>query len=133
MKRSALLLSLVGISGYASAQSAVTVYGIADLNVSQVETSTAKKTSVGSGGNATSRIGFKGEKPLQNGVKASFVFEAQVFADSGDGQFTNTNNQTTGTSASTSSPLATGTGLSFARRSTVSLSNEKGEIRAGRD
>jgi predicted porin len=77
----------------------------------------------------TSRIGFKGGKQLAGDVSVGFVFEAQVFADSGDGQATNTNNTTTGTVA----PALANNGLSFARRSTVSLTNSLGELRLGRD
>jgi predicted porin len=62
-------------------------------------------------------------------MSASFWLEAGVNNDNGSGSPTNTNNQASGTAAA-----AAGTqGLTFNRRSTVSLAGGWGEIRLGRD
>lgn len=126
VKHTALALSMACLAGYASAQSSATVYGIADTMFTKGNGSLTSKTALGSGGNMTSRFGFKGIEDLGGGMKAGFDLEAQMFVDSGDGQPTNTNNQTTGTSS-------TSTGFTFARRSTVSLHGAVGELRVGRD
>lgn len=80
---------------------------------------------MGTGGNETSRIGFRGTEDLGGSVSASFWLEGGVNADTGTGQSTNTNNLSTGGSGSG--------GLAFNRRSTASLSGNLGEIRLGRD
>ncbi|MFT4240988.1 MAG: porin, partial [Acidovorax sp.] len=59
------------------------------------------------------------------GLSASFWLEAGVNNDNGSGATTSTNNQSTGSTG--------GGGLTFNRRSTVSLNGGFGEIRLGRD
>jgi predicted porin len=117
---------MASVAGYASAQSSATVYGIADTMYTKGNGSLTSKSGLGSGGNMTSRFGFKGIEDLGGGMKAGFDLEAQMFVDSGDGQPTNVNNQANGTSS-------TSTGFTFARRSTVSLHGSIGELRVGRD
>jgi predicted porin len=73
----------------------------------------------------TSRWGIRGLEDLGGGMKAGFNLESQIFLDSGAGQPTNTNNQTSG--------LGTDSGSTFARRSTVSVFGGWGEVRLGRD
>ena len=126
MKRTTLALVMASVAGYASAQSSATVYGIADTMYTKGNGSLTSKSGLGSGGNMTSRFGFKGIEDLGGGMKAGFDLEAQMFVDSGDGQPTNVNNQANGTSS-------TSTGFTFARRSTVSLHGSIGELRVGRD
>lgn len=125
VKRTALAIAALGFTGYSFAQSSVTLYGVADSTLTRGSGSLTSKSTMGSGGNATSRFGFRGVEDLGGGLKAGFNLESQVFMDSGEGQPTNTNNQTSG--------VTTGTGLTFARRSTVSLMGAWGEVRAGRD
>ncbi|MBV7429334.1 MULTISPECIES: porin [unclassified Acidovorax] len=130
MKRDTLLLlACASLCGAASAQSTVTIFGIADVMLTRGNGSLAGKTALASGGLQSSRVGFRGVEDLGGGLKASFHLEAQFFLDTGEGQATNTNNQTSGT---TTAPVGT-QGLSFARRSTVSLEGPWGELRAGRD
>lgn len=62
-------------------------------------------------------------------MSASFWLEAGINADNGSGAPTSTNNQPSGTPAS----LGGAQGLTFARRSTVSLAGGWGELRLGRD
>ncbi|MFT4240980.1 MAG: porin, partial [Acidovorax sp.] len=59
------------------------------------------------------------------GLSASFWLEAGVNNDNGSGATTSTNNQSTGSTG--------GGGLTFNRRSTVSLNGGFGEVRLGRD
>lgn len=125
MKRSALVLTFIGFAGYASAQSNVTLYGIADSMISKGSGSLSGKTTMGSGGNMTSRFGLRGEEELGGGLKVGFNLESQVFMNNGAGQPTNTNNQTSG--------ITTGAGMTFARRSTLSMMGSWGEFRFGRD
>ncbi len=125
MKRTSIALALAGMAGCAAAQSSVTLYGVADAMFSRGTGSLTSSSSMGSGGNMTSRWGIRGVEDLGGGLNAGFNFEAQVFMNTGAGQPTNTNNQPSG--------AGTGDGMTFARRSTLSLSNSWGEIRAGRD
>lgn len=125
MKRTTLALALTSITGLASAQSSVTVYGVADSMFSRGSGSLTSKSALGSGGNMTSRIGFRGVEDLGGGLSAGFNLESQVFLNTGEGQGSNTNNQPSG--------ATTGPGATFARRSTVSLMGPWGEVRLGRD
>lgn len=113
----------------AHAQSSVTLFGIADVSFQRGSGSVADRTQLGSGGLASSRIGVRGVEDLGGGMSASFWLEGALFMDNGTGGATNTNNQTTGTAAA---PNGT-QGLTFNRRSTVSLAGGWGELRLGRD
>ena len=73
---------------------------------------------------AASRLGFRGVEDLGGGLKASFWLEAALGPDTGRGGASFGN----GTSAAQPENA-----LMFTRRSTVSLSNQWGEIRLGRD
>jgi predicted porin len=75
--------------------------------------------------NTFSRLGFRGTEDLGSGLSASFWLEAGLQNDTGGGFVTNTSNQASGNTGSG--------GLTFNRRSTVSLSGGFGEIRLGRD
>ncbi|WP_342133377.1 porin [Hydrogenophaga sp. OTU3427] len=127
MKRTTLAIALAGMAGYASAQSGVTLYGVADVMMSSGSGSLSNMTTMGSGGNMTSRYGFRGVEDIGGGLRVGFNLEAQVFMDSGTGQPSNTNNQPSGAGATTA------TAFSFARRSTVSVMDAWGEVRMGRD
>lgn len=97
--------------GLASAQSSVTVFGVADAAIRSVSNQGAVTlNSVVSGGNSSSRFGFRGQEDLGGGLGASFWLEAPVALDTG-----------------------VNTGL-FSRRSTLSLTGKRwGELRVGRD
>lgn len=127
MRKHLLVLSALGFAAAAAhAQSSVTLFGILDATLAHGSGSISKKTQLGSGGNNTSRLGFRGVEDLGGGLSAGFHLEAAVFADDGRGGPANTNNQASGAGPSNS-------GLTFARRSTVSLAGPWGEFRAGRD
>lgn len=75
MKKSLIALAVLAASGAAMAQSSVTVYGVADIWVGKVKDQSA---TVGSGGLASSRLGFKGSEDLGGGLAATFNFEQKL-------------------------------------------------------
>lgn len=124
--------ALAAIAASAHAQSSVTLFGIVDTAVEYGKGSgdaSTSKLALTSGGINTSRIGMRGSEDLGNGMSASFWLEAGFNAD--DGQFTasNSNNQASGTGAAVNGRQ----GMTFNRRSTVSLNGGWGELRLGRD
>ena len=117
MKKSLIALAVLAASGAAMAQSSVTLFGIVDTNVSYLDgvsnaagTNTDSKYGIGTSGNATSRLGFRGVEDLGGGLKAGFHLEGEIFGDDGNAS-----------------------GFNFKRRSTVSLAGGFGEVRLGRD
>lgn len=138
MNKKLIALASLAAAGSVCAQSSVTVFGIADVSFTRVEsdlvTGSVSRNALVSGSNRTSRIGFRGIEDLGGGLKAGFWLEAGVALDSGTSASTAiyTNNQAAGTTAST--PVGgNGSGLTFNRRATVSLLGNFGEVRFGRD
>ncbi|PUE53617.1 hypothetical protein B9Z45_12310 [Limnohabitans sp. 2KL-17] len=128
MKKTLIALATLAAATGALAQSTVTLFGVADAAVQYTKTGAAKKTAMATSALNSSRFGVRGEEDLGGGMKAGFHLEAGVANDSGAGAATNTNNQTVTalTSAGTQ-------GLTFNRRSTLSLMGGFGELRVGRD
>ena len=124
MKKSLIALAVLAASGAAMAQSSVTLFGIVDATYAYGSGSVANKSQLTNSGYNSSRLGVRGVEDLGGGMSASFWLEAGLNNDNGTGGVTNTNNQ-----AATS----TGGGLTFNRRSTVSLNGGFGEVRLGRD
>ncbi len=126
MKKLPVLLGVAALActtGAALAQSAVTVFGVADVSYQMNTASGAgSQNLLTTDGNTSSRFGFRGTEDLGGGLKASFHFEGAVALTTGAGGSTNVNNSGANSS----------TGL-FGRRSTVSLAGSWGELRAGRD
>jgi predicted porin len=119
------LVSVVAV-GAAHAQSSVSIFGVADVAITNGSGSISDKTQMlGAGGYAANRIGFRGTEDLGGGLASNFWLEAGMNMDAGSGAPTNTNNQATGSLG--------GGGLTFNRRSTLSLSGGFGEVRVGRD
>jgi predicted porin len=81
----------------------------AQSSVTRLSSSTAHTSGVSSGELSSSRFGLRGVEDLGGGLKAGFWLEAGVSMDTG------------------------GSSLRFDRRSTISLSNDLGELRLGRD
>ena len=109
MKKSLLALAaLTAFAGVASAQSSVTLFGVVDLSVGQVDNGAVDRFLMMQDGNASTRLGFRGVEDLGGGLKAGFWLESALAPDS---------------------QLAP----SFGRRSTVSLMGNWGEVRLGRD
>lgn len=73
MKKSLIALAALAFVGVASAQSSVTLYGIADIWVGKPE---GGKVQAGSGGVNQSRFGLKGSEDLGGGLKAVFTLES---------------------------------------------------------
>jgi predicted porin len=85
MKKSLIALAVLAASGAAMAQSAVTLYGIADIWVGSTKSGVgaASVTQVGSGGFNGSRFGIKGSEDLGGGLKAVFKLEQGFSLDNG--------------------------------------------------
>ncbi|PUE20927.1 porin [Limnohabitans sp. WS1] len=130
MKKSLIALAVLTASGISFAQSSVTLFGVVDLGYTQSKTGAAKTSSMTDSGQASSRIGFRGVEDLGGGLKASFWLEAGTNPDNGTGDATNNNNQS---ASAVTAPRAGTQGLTFNRRSTVSLEGSFGEVRLGRD
>jgi predicted porin len=87
MKKSLLALAvLTAVTGAASAQSSVTIYGKIDLGLVLDSGSAAgKSVRIDSGVTGGSRLGFKGVEDLGGGMKAAFQLETGFCADSAAG------------------------------------------------
>jgi general bacterial porin, GBP family len=87
MKKSLVAVAVLGaLSGIASAQSAVTIYGIADAGiVNERGGKNGSVTKLTNGVASTSRLGFRGTEDLGGGLSAIFVLEAGVKLDTGEG------------------------------------------------
>ena len=87
MKKSLLALAvLTAVTGVASAQSSVTIYGKVDLGlVMDSGGPGGKSVRLDSGVTGGSRIGFKGVEDLGGGMKAAFQLETGFCADSAAG------------------------------------------------
>jgi predicted porin len=130
MKKSLIALAVLAAAGTASAQSSVTLFGIVDATLQHVSNSGGPSvTRLTNSGYNSSRLGFRGTEDLGGGMSASFWLEAGVNNDDGQGAATNSNNQASGAGAA----VAGRQGLTFNRRSTVSLAGGWGELRLGRD
>lgn len=113
MKKTLIAMAVLAASGAVLAQSSVTLYGRADLNVTKLSGTGAAPVAVTDGsanGPGASRLGVKGEEDLGGGLKAAFLVEAGFNADANGG---------------------TGTILG-SRNSYVDLIGSFGTVRAGR-
>ncbi len=131
MKKSLIALAVLTASGISFAQSSVTLFGVVDAAYAKGTGSLTDKTQLKNSGHNSSRFGVRGTEDLGGGLKASFWLEAGVNNDDGSGSGTNNNNQT----IPGADPVinARNQGLTFNRRSTVSLEGSFGEVRLGRD
>lgn len=129
MKKSLIALAVLAAAGAASAQSSVTLFGVVDATLAHGSGSVSSKTQLTNSGYNSSRLGFRGTEDLGGGMSASFWLEAGLANDDGQGAATNSNNQASGVGAA----VAGRQGLTFNRRSTVSLAGGWGELRLGRD
>lgn len=129
MKRSFMLLCSICAVTSSYAQSSVTISGTVDVGLGIGKGSLTHRNSVISGGNATSKLIFRGVEDLGGGMSAGFWLESGLLADSGVGQPSNTNNQPTGT---ITLPAGSGQGLTFNRRSDLWLAGSLGQVHLGR-
>jgi predicted porin len=111
-KRTLIAASVLLATGAAFAQSSVTLYGLADMNIaSRKDAATGlRSTQVNSSGIYESRFGFKGSEDLGAGLKINFQLEQGFAMDTG------------GVSA----------GQAFSRQSWVGASGAFGEVKAGK-
>ena len=128
MKKSLVALAALAVVSAASAQSSVTLFGVVDATLAVGKGDVTDRTQITNSGYNSSRLGFRGTEDLGGGMSASFWLEAGVNNDNGTGSATNANNQ------AAAAALGNGQqGLTFNRRSTVSLAGGFGELRLGRD
>jgi len=127
MKKSLVALAVLAASGAAMAQSSVTLFGIVDAAYGVGKGSISNKTQLKNSGYNSSRLGFRGVEDLGGGLKAGFHIEAGVNNDDGTGSASSALNQ-----AQTAANVGT-QGLTFNRRSVVTLSGSMGELILGRD
>jgi predicted porin len=125
MKKSLVALAALAAATGAFAQSSVTMFGVVDATFAYGKGDATKRTQLTNSGLNSSRFGVRGVEDLGGGMNGSFHLEAGLNNDNGSGANTNTNNQATGATG--------GGGLTFNRRSTVSLGGGFGEARLGRD
>ena len=118
MKKSLIAIAALAAAGAAAAQSSVTMYGQVntgyehsktDITIGGVKTTT-KTTGFQNDQVKSSRLGFKGEEALGNGLSATFALEMGF--DSADGKFADS---------------------AFNRKATVGLKGAFGEVRIGKD
>jgi predicted porin len=132
MKKSLIALAALGaFAGTAMAQSSVTMFGVVDLNVRYVNNDDTTY-SLGQDGMSSSRLGFRGVEDLGGGLKASFWLEAAIGPDTGRGS-SSFGNGTTTVQLPGGGSVTNENSFLFQRRSTISLSNQWGELRMGRD
>lgn len=95
-KKTLIACAIASLSGAVSAQSSITLYGVADATFDFIHVTDGK-----TGGNNPnfnrvssngSRIGFKGAENLGNGLTAVFQFESNANFDSGGALDTNRDN-----------------------------------------
>lgn len=129
MKKTLVALAVMAAAGAASAQSSVTLFGIVDAALTVGRGDASDNIGLTTNGYNSSRLGFRGVEDLGGGLQASFWLEAGLETDTGLGQATNANNQASGAGAA----VAGRQGLTFNRRSTLSLAGGFGEVRIGRD
>lgn len=112
MKKSLIALAIAGtLAGSAYAESAVAVYGIVDMGlVSERGNVGGSAQKLTSGAQSGTRLGFKGTEDLGNNLKALFVLETAINADSG-------------------SPVGN---VAFGRQSFVGLQGDFGTVTLGR-
>lgn len=110
------LAALALVSGMASAQSSVTVYGNIDVGLLTQNNVPAggSTTTMANGGIAPSIWGFRGSEDLGDGLKANFNLEGHYFADTGAG------------TGSTVFRRQSNVGLSSANWGTLTLGNQYG-------
>ena len=137
MQKKLIALAVAGlVSGGAFAQSNVTLYGIADVNVNSLNTGFGSKFTVGSGGLSASRLGFRGQEDLGNGMKAVFTLEAGLNIDTaqaGAAAPTLGVNQGGAFPGGASTSAANGTGSQlFARQSFAGVEGNYGSLTFGR-
>jgi predicted porin len=124
-----VVAALSSVASLAHAQATVEIFGLLDIGYLHTSADgNGSVSSINTDGNTSSRLGFRGTEDLGGGLKAAFWLEASVSPDSGVGGSTSLDNKSAGAAGINGSA-----GLTFGRRSTVSLVGGFGELRLGRD
>ncbi|WP_174909623.1 porin [Burkholderia diffusa] len=105
------LIGMLMISGAAAAQSSATLFGVADASVRRIGNGADAAYSIGSGGLAASRLGFRADEDIGGGTKVRAWLEGTVNFNDGTGNPSRYWN----------------------RRSTLSVIDRYGELRMGHD
>ncbi len=134
MKKSYIALAALAlVSGLASAQSSVTVYGKVDLGmVLDSGNPSGKSIRLSSGVTGGSRLGFKGVEDLGGGLKAGFTLETGYCADSAAGNAATVKNGSTTVGTTTVPNFCTGSNAFMGRQAHGDLTGAFGAIVAGR-
>ena len=113
MKKSLITMALMAACAVpAMAQSSVSIYGVVDAGLEHTNSAGVSNTSIVSGAQSGSRIGFKGVEDLGSGLSTKFVIEQGFNVD-------------TGAEATA--------GVAFSRQAWLGLSSATmGEVRLGR-
>lgn len=112
MKKRMLAFAILGgWSMAASAQSSVTLFGAVDLALAYEKNSGKSAARLDNGWSSGSRVGFKGEDDIGNGLSVTYHLEMGLSADTG---------------------ALGNAGLGFGRQSTIGLKGAFGAILAGR-
>ena len=140
MKKNLIALAVLAASGVASAQSTVTLYGLADVYLGSsrvknsapgIPTTSSRQTVIDSGGFNTSRFGLRGSEDLGSGLKANFVLEAGFNMSTGvSNNYVSPYNFVAPT-ATNPNGLVQSNAI-FGRQSWVGLSSGFGEVRLGK-
>lgn len=122
-----MALAVLVASGVASAQSTVTLYGIADAWIGHEKTFDAlagtqgiSQTRLGSGGIGESRFGFKGSEDLGGDLKVNFLLESGVSLNTGE------------TGAYVNPFTGVESNVLFSRQAYIGFSAGFGEVRMGK-
>ena len=110
MHKKLFALTLAAAANGVAAQSSVTIWGTLDADLAHYKLNGQSATILSSSGSSPSRLGFRGSEDLGGGLAAHFWLESSLQNDSGNPS-----------------------GVTFGRRSTVSLSAPMGELRMGRE
>ena len=82
MKKTLLAIAALAATSGAFAQSSLTIYGVLDASLERIDADKGI-TRVSSDNLSTSRLGFKGTEDIGGGLKAGFMLETAVKADTG--------------------------------------------------
>ena len=105
------MVACLALAAPAHAQSSVTLYGVVDIYAGHASSALGSWTRMKSGGNADSRIGFRGTEDLGAGHTARFALESAVNPETGSGG---------------------ANGMSFARQARVGVAGPWGALDLGR-
>jgi len=81
MQKKIIALAIAGLSGAAFAQSNVTIYGQVNVSYDSISTNAPSQDTLSRVSSNSSRIGFRGEEKLGNGLSAVWQMENAIMVD----------------------------------------------------